>query len=914
MLLVAAGLVVRCLALLRHRVNSDEPQHLHVAWAWTQGLLPYRDVFDNHSPLFSLAMSLPLRALHERPDVVVLMRVWMLPFALGTMLLAGLVARRVFGERTALWTLAVLGAMPDFVMGSVEYRTDVAWACAWLGVIAVLVCGRLSKRRVFAAGLIAGLALAISMKTTLLIAAACTGAGVAWWVGPRGERPSAAETAGLLAAAGAGFVLVPMATIGAFAGLGALKPMVECTVGYNVLPGLGLWHTAPLRPLGLIAGAPLLVALAVWAARRLPSSAASRVAFLVVSTGLAHLAIETVWPLVVRGDLVPILPVEAVLLAASLIAAPAVFRSLRTRARTLATQGALIVVVAYGLVLTCIVGELGRDRTVPQRRLLAELLRLTRPDDVVMDPKGGAVFRRRPIYTAIETIAEERYRQGLLVDDIPERLVATGTPVVMQDDPAPYPARGWAFMQEHYLPLGGLRVLGQYLDPSGSTPDERTFEVDVPQAYAIYGEGGAARGALDGRPWAGPRRLAAGRHRYLAAPGEGRLALVWAPAVERGYANSLLPGPPLTLTSEDRLLVLAPHPDDETVLNGGLIMAARTAGAEVRVVWATDGEQNPWAQLAHEGRWPTGTSDHARWGRMRREESRAALRALGAGDVGQTWLELPDGGLTRQWMSGDERLADSLLSVLRSFRPTIVSAPSLFDSHPDHSLMALATDLALARAAGTIPEPKLLVYHVHVAGLTPEPSVVLRVPPAARERKRRAIECLSSQLHWRRAELLASADSIERFEPPDTAIAVRQPHRVRGAWIDDDRLVVDFVPGRWPGLGPLALLVSCDGANGPEMRLTLPLPERPGTSPVRDDLKARIQGRASLSRVGDHWRAIVPLALASPPWHAFVKVERPDELNLGFFDESGWWPVAPGYSSPTDFAPRVSPADSSRAQ
>ena len=36
--------------VLHHRVNTDEPQHLHVAWSVAQGLLPYRDVFDNHSP------------------------------------------------------------------------------------------------------------------------------------------------------------------------------------------------------------------------------------------------------------------------------------------------------------------------------------------------------------------------------------------------------------------------------------------------------------------------------------------------------------------------------------------------------------------------------------------------------------------------------------------------------------------------------------------------------------------------------------------------------------------------------------------------------------------------------------------------------------------------------------------------
>ncbi|MEI9898034.1 MAG: hypothetical protein WDN28_30300 [Chthoniobacter sp.] len=36
------------------RFDSDEPQHLHVVWAWTKGLLPYRDVFDNHAPLFQI--------------------------------------------------------------------------------------------------------------------------------------------------------------------------------------------------------------------------------------------------------------------------------------------------------------------------------------------------------------------------------------------------------------------------------------------------------------------------------------------------------------------------------------------------------------------------------------------------------------------------------------------------------------------------------------------------------------------------------------------------------------------------------------------------------------------------------------------------------------------------------------------
>src|SRR6202035_5782726 len=61
--------------------DSDEPQHLHVVWAWASGLLPYKDVFDNHAPLFQ-AMSAPLFSLlGERADIVAAMRWTMLPIA-----------------------------------------------------------------------------------------------------------------------------------------------------------------------------------------------------------------------------------------------------------------------------------------------------------------------------------------------------------------------------------------------------------------------------------------------------------------------------------------------------------------------------------------------------------------------------------------------------------------------------------------------------------------------------------------------------------------------------------------------------------------------------------------------------------------------------------------------------------------
>ncbi|HEV8434125.1 MAG TPA: hypothetical protein VGR95_11980, partial [Thermoanaerobaculia bacterium] len=48
--IAAASVVLRAVCYFRYRFDSDEPQHLHVAWGWTQGLVQYRDYFDNHAP------------------------------------------------------------------------------------------------------------------------------------------------------------------------------------------------------------------------------------------------------------------------------------------------------------------------------------------------------------------------------------------------------------------------------------------------------------------------------------------------------------------------------------------------------------------------------------------------------------------------------------------------------------------------------------------------------------------------------------------------------------------------------------------------------------------------------------------------------------------------------------------------
>jgi len=77
-------LVLKIFYAFDHRIDSDEPQHLHVVWGWTQHMIPYRDYFDNHSPLFQMLCAPLFAALGTRADIIVPMRLAMIPvFALS---------------------------------------------------------------------------------------------------------------------------------------------------------------------------------------------------------------------------------------------------------------------------------------------------------------------------------------------------------------------------------------------------------------------------------------------------------------------------------------------------------------------------------------------------------------------------------------------------------------------------------------------------------------------------------------------------------------------------------------------------------------------------------------------------------------------------------------------------------------
>ncbi|MDP9292688.1 MAG: glycosyltransferase family 39 protein, partial [Verrucomicrobiota bacterium] len=142
------------------RVDSDEPQHLHVVWGWANGLLQYRDLFDNHTPLFQMLLAPVFRMFGERPDILVPMRLAMVPFFAGSVWCLFKIGEALFSVRIARWITITGALMPGFFLTSTEFRTDDLWMLFWFATLAIGVVRPPTPARAWGAGFTCGLAFA----------------------------------------------------------------------------------------------------------------------------------------------------------------------------------------------------------------------------------------------------------------------------------------------------------------------------------------------------------------------------------------------------------------------------------------------------------------------------------------------------------------------------------------------------------------------------------------------------------------------------------------------------------------------------------------------------------------------------------------------------------------------------------
>jgi LmbE family N-acetylglucosaminyl deacetylase len=213
---------------------------------------------------------------------------------------------------------------------------------------------------------------------------------------------------------------------------------------------------------------------------------------------------------------------------------------------------------------------------------------------------------------------------------------------------------------------------------------------------------------------------------------------------------------PLSL---EKTLIIAPHPDDESIAAAGLMQRAIAAGGEVRVLFVTDGDNNPWPLRFLKKKLHINDADRAEWGALRRDESRRALLALGLSPAAAVFLGYPDRALTKMARTGDLRVRDSLVAAIDSFAPSLLVLPSAADLHPDHRAIAWhARDAAAGR--------NVLTYIVHGHPSDARPALRLELTSEEAARKRAAIECHQSQLVLSRTRFLSYARDVEEFYEP----------------------------------------------------------------------------------------------------------------------------------------------------
>ena len=211
----------------------------------------------------------------------------------------------------------------------------------------------------------------------------------------------------------------------------------------------------------------------------------------------------------------------------------------------------------------------------------------------------------------------------------------------------------------------------------------------------------------------------------------------------------------------DRLLVIAPHNDDEVLGAGELISQTLKNGGQVKVVMMTNGDGYKRAIMVDYLKINPQPADFIKFGYLRQKETIAALKLLGLPRQDIFFLGYPDGGLSLMWNENwlkNQPYLDAFTQVSRSpyansftknaefcgasisadlekiiadFQPTYISCPHPNDAHPDH----WAT-YNFAKYAQTIlgyHPAKEWLYLVHQgewpAPLAKEPALFL-VPPA----------------------------------------------------------------------------------------------------------------------------------------------------------------------------------------
>jgi LmbE family N-acetylglucosaminyl deacetylase len=337
-----------------------------------------------------------------------------------------------------------------------------------------------------------------------------------------------------------------------------------------------------------------------------------------------------------------------------------------------------------------------------------------------------------------------------------------------------------------------------------------------------------------------------------------------------------------SFSKSDKVLLIAPHPDDESLATGGLLQRIFAQKIPVRIVFATNGENNPWAQRYWDRIWRIGPDERVQWGQRRRQEALNAICSLGGNPDCASFLNLPDLGITDLLMRGARDLSVLFTEEIQEWEPTVALVPTMFDAHPDHSALSVAFSMALDSAGGSsIQTWEYLVHKPQVP--IPQKPVKLLLSAEEVDCKRRAILCHETQVALSRKRFTSFAKAEETYHshhPIDLKVEDSSPTTAR---LHEGVLSLQFELSLHERFrSEILFAFRSEGAN--EHRWRLPVPLRSGNVQIRDAIRDRRLHEAAVQWNSRRLFVDVPVPSAPDFEALYAKLSS----WTFFFDRSGW--------------------------
>ena len=170
------------------------------------------------------------------------------------------------------------------------------------------------------------------------------------------------------------------------------------------------------------------------------------------------------------------------------------------------------------------------------------------------------------------------------------------------------------------------------------------------------------------------------------------------------------------LPKAQRVMVFAPHMDDESIGCGGALLMYRQLNCELKIVFLTNGKQGCPEEIKA----------------LRQRESASAATLLGAEQL--ELYDLPDGLL-----SVTEELIMRICRHITAYQPDLIFTPNLNDLHRDHIVTAAAVTEALRRSGGG------QIAYYEIWNPIPNPNCFINISEVVSQ-KLELIRCYNSQI------------------------------------------------------------------------------------------------------------------------------------------------------------------------